>query len=500
MTDGSPAAAPDRSLGRRVASGAAWVTLETWSQQLLQFLVFVVLSRLLGPEAYGMISLALIVNVVGEVVIMNGGWIEALVRQPHLDARHKSAVFWLLLAVGSALAVVASTLAAPLSALFDQPAMATLMPALALALPLTALTVVPTAVLRRELRFAPLAFASMTALGLASLAAVTLAVAGAGVWSLVAQQLLQPLVATILLWPRVRFGLVRAGCRGALRDILPFVAGTFSARLIGVADVLAVRLMIGGFLGTVALGHYAMARKVNELLVQLVSRPLGRVLLPAAALLGNDRQRLARLVAACAHVIGLGTFPAALGLLVLAPDCVRLVFGEAWVPSVPLLQLLLLSALVSPFLQLSGSLVYAAGRAGLQAALAALSTSLLVGLLLILGVSTLLSVGIALLARSLLMLPLRLVVAKLVSGIDVPRLCAGSLPSLGVAILMAGAVWWLRHGLPDSLPLEVSVALMVVAGGGIYLALTFLLAREALRQVSALHRHLRSSSSPRPPG
>ena len=62
------------NLKRRTTLSALWISVETWGQQLLQFLLFAILARLLGPEAYGLLSMALVVILAGDVLITNGGW------------------------------------------------------------------------------------------------------------------------------------------------------------------------------------------------------------------------------------------------------------------------------------------------------------------------------------------------------------------------------------------------------------------------------------------
>lgn len=478
-------------LKRRAVTGALWSSLETTLQQLIQFAIFLILSRLLGPEAYGILALATVVNVVADVLIVGGGWSDAIIQRRNLAPEHLSSIFWLLVALALGLAALAAVAATPVAALFGVPAVAALMPVLALQLPLGALSVVPTALLRRELRFAPLALRSLLALTLAGIAAIALALAGAGVWSLVALNLLQPALSVAVLWGSVAWRPAWRLSPRHLREVLPFVMGAMGERAVQILDALLPRLVIGLRLGPVPLGHFAMAYKVMELLIQLVTRPIARVLLPSAARLADEPLRLRRLVAAAVELMALIVLPAAAGIAIVAPLLVPLVFGPAWVDSVPALQALMVTAAVAPFTALSASLMYAAGRTQLQFALATTATLLLLLLLVIHGAASVEAVALAMATRSLLMLPLRLWLMQRATGVDLRPALRGALPPLAATAGMAAALTALRLVLPAGMAPLVVLPIEVATGALLYSAMVLLLAPQSLRRGLELVRAAR---------
>ena len=291
---GDPAA-EQREVGRRALAGVLWTTVEVWGERLLQFGFFVLLSRLLGPDAYGLIGIALLINFAGEVLFAQGPWADAIGRDPCPTPERWSSLFWLLLAAGGTLALLAVAAAAPTAWVFGQPALVQVMPCLAPALPLTALGVLPSALLRRELRFAPFAARSALAGLVAGAVATAAALAGAGVWSLVLLQLVQPAVAAIVLWHAIPWRPAWHFSLAEVRPTLAFVAGGTAERLVLVADALLLRVVIGKALGPTALGHYVLATKALELLTQLLMRPVARVTLPSAIRLAADPMALRRL-------------------------------------------------------------------------------------------------------------------------------------------------------------------------------------------------------------
>jgi PST family polysaccharide transporter len=479
------------NLKARVVTGAFWVTVETWAGQLLQFGIFVVLSRMLGPEAYGLIGIALLVNVCADILITGGGWGDALVQRRNVTHAHESSLFWMLLSGSSLLAGLVVVSAKPTATLFGVADLMFLMPWLALQLPLGSLAIVPDALLRREMHFAPLVARNLLALAAAGGTAMAMAMAGLGVWSLVAFQLLQPAVAAAVLWIATGWRPTARIDVGAVRDLLPYALNSLGDRAIRVGDTVLLRSVIGLALGPLALGFYTFARKILELMVQLVSRPVSRVMLPSASRLADDPMRRQDLVGRAAELMGLVVFPIAGGIAVVASDLVPVMFGHAWAPAIPMLQALMLVAAAAPFSQLTASILFASGAAGWQLALTVFGTGTLAVLLAAFGMADLAAVSTALVARSGINLVARLTVAGRVTRVDLLGASARALRPLGATVVMIATVMLSRElaltGL-ESLPrLLVSIAVGALAYGGAVV----ILARGAMDGAFAVARLLR---------
>jgi O-antigen/teichoic acid export membrane protein len=208
-------------LRRKATAGAIWAALETWGRQLVQLALFAVLARLLGPEMYGLVGIALAVVSAVDVLVGRGGWSEALIQQRDLEPAHLDAIFWFALAGSSALALLVVAVAGPVSDLFGDARLKGLLYWLSLTLPIYGLSIVPAALLRREFDFAPhTARAILAPLG-AGAVGIPMAFWGFGLWSLVGYQLTQAVVTTAVLWwshpwrPGFRFSFAR------FRQLLP---------------------------------------------------------------------------------------------------------------------------------------------------------------------------------------------------------------------------------------------------------------------------------------
>ncbi|MEK0083995.1 lipopolysaccharide biosynthesis protein [Benzoatithermus flavus] len=481
---------------RRAVAGALWVSVETWGTQLIQLLLFVILTRLLGPETYGLLGMAIIVIALGDVAITNGGWGDALIHERDLDQRHLDTTFWFLLLSSTLLAVLVAALAVPMARLFGQPELVGVLMALAPMLPLSSLPVVPEALLRRELRFAPLAARSQLATLAAGAVAIPMAFTGFGVWSLVAYQLAQPVAETLVIWHAHPWRPGRCFSRPALSGIVRYVGGALGDRVMNVLDFLIPRFVVGYALGAAPLGHFTTARKIQELLSQLLIRPISRVALPSFAGIRGDAAGMRELLSFGSAVANLVAFPAHVGLALVAPELVPLVFGPQWAETVPVVQVLALLGLLMPMTQVTASLMYGIGRTGLQMLLSVGSAVLFLLLLLLLGPGSLMAISTAFVGRLFLVFPLRLWLVQRASGVDVRPALARSCPILVATALMAAAVLAWRQLAPQPHHPVPFLASAIAIGLATYGVAILLLARPLVQQTVGL---LLSVMGPRKP-
>jgi PST family polysaccharide transporter len=481
-------------LKRRAARALFWATVQTWIGLLSGSVILVVLGRLLGPEPYGLIALALIVIAFGELFVIDSGFAAAIIQRKELSDEHCDAVFWLLL--GAALialtVVVLGTLV--VTAPVERPQVAGLIAALSLTLPLGALSAVPGALLSRELRFRALAARGLISSTGGGLAAIGMALAGWGVWSLVGYHLVQKALAVVVVWtahrwrPRLRFSLTRA------RELWSFSMAMFGIRALQFAQMALMRGLLGYFFGPVALGYFFMARRMTHLMHELLTAPTSRVALPTFAQVQADRARARRLLRSGMRMLSLIAVPGYAGLILLAPVGLPLALGDEWRPAVPYLQLLALGGLIKPVITVQFAALHGLGMPGWSLGFSLANTVVLAALLV--GASP---YGPLVMAATVglwpyLMLPLRAFILHRTLGFNMMRELGDALPIYGAALVMAAAVFgWQRLAL-EGLPVWLFLLGALAVGGAAYVATTALLARDLLRQVMGLAFALRGSA------
>jgi PST family polysaccharide transporter len=374
-------------------------------------------------------------------------------------------------------------LTAPLIArVLGQPAIEPLIPWLGLVLPLTALNLVPHAILYRAMRFAPLTARTLAGTLVSSAVAVTLAVAGYGAWSLVGLQLAVPLTEALVLWYAASWRPRAIWSWRHLADVVGFVRWSLPDRAIEAVDNLLPRALVGAALGPQALGLYMLAWKVVELLTLLLTGPAVRVTIAAMARMGSDLPA-ARLVEPALRGTALVAYPAFLGLAATAPDIVVVAFGDAWLPSAAVLQVLALLGIALPISRVGGAVLYGMGRVAWQAALSAGGLLLLLILVPILLPFGVVAVAAAYPIRSLMMLPAVLALVERGGGLALAPMLPSLLRVLIGAAVMAALVAAARQlAWPQLEPLQAALA-GIATGAVTYVVLTLVLARQLLRDL-----------------
>lgn len=457
--------ADNTNLQRRTARGATWALVDNWGRQLTQLVVFVVLARLLQPADFGLVALAMVFVILAQIFV-DQGMGDAVVQRRALTPEHLDTAFWAALGLGIALSVAGVVLAIPIAALLGEPRLQPVLQALSLSFTMTALAAIPMGLLRRELRFRSLAVRTLLSIAGGGLAGVALALAGAGVWALVGQQLVTALLSVAALWaaspwrPRLRFS------RQHFRELFGFGINVVSGDLLAFLQRYTDNFLIGTVLGTVALGIYAVAYRImdagNHLLVGLARK----VAFPALSRLQHEPDRLRRAYYRMTGVTAAVVVPVYVGLAVVAPELIRLVFGPRWDEAGPVAAVLFLVGPAIALQGFGGPLFNAIGRPDVQLRLKLASAVVAVVGFVIAVQFGILAVAAAFTLRAYAMIPLQLYLQRRHAGIPWSQFLL-RLRGPGLAgLLMAGAVlgvkWFLLPRVGDLVLLLVEVAVGVV--------------------------------------
>jgi O-antigen/teichoic acid export membrane protein len=494
------------SLTHRAINGMVWVATGTGATAVLRLLVLILLTRLLSPADFGVVSAALIV-IVFSLTFSQLGLGPALIQRPDIQPSHLSTAFVASTIFGLIAAVIV-WLAAPLLAVFFRmPELAPVIRVLAVMFPITGVATVAENLLQRELRFRLLAHADVAAYAVGyGLAGVTLAFLGWGVWALVTAHLIHGTLRAAILLRAERPKLRPRPTWAAFGELMDYGVGQSAGR-IGVFLANQIdNLVVGRFLGAVALGLYSRAYQLMAVPTALLGDVLDRVLFPTMSRVQDDPRRLASAYLQGTAVVALVTLPAGIVAAVLAPELISVAFGSKWAAMVAPFQVLALGMMFRTSYRMSDSLSRATGkvyrRAWRQALYAAL---VLLGAWVgkfwgVTGVAT--GVLVALFLNYLLMAQLGLNVGRITwlrfAGVQLPAIRL-TLMAGGVAFAVASGT---RHlGLP---PLVVLVAGSAAALGGAvlaaWLAPGLTLGEHGMRVRDTLRAHLRGRLRPTPVG
>jgi O-antigen/teichoic acid export membrane protein len=427
---------------RQAAVGTFWATVERVATQGISFIVVLLLARLLGPQNYGLVTLAATIGLLGQM-LLSETFSQALIQQKDLEAAHVSSLFWILVAAGILAVSIQLMAAGSLSILFGEPDLAPLLRALSPVLLLSALQAVPISLFKRDLDFRSLAAASATGTLIAGAAGVALAYAGFGVWSLIANLLVQSTVVTATIWRRSSFrpGLVLS--LPHLRDLWSYGQFTFLLRIAAFAANQSPRILIGYLFGPAALGAFSLGLRVIEIIHQLLTLPAVNVALPLISRVRSDPNRLERVVLAATQLVAMTSVPVFVGLALIAPFAMPLVFGVKWVQSVPLVQILCAFGIVGAFGLIWGGIIGGLGRPDVTLATTTMAALVSVTLLLATARWGLIAAATAYVIRGYATLPFMPHVIARLTGIRAAtqyRVCAPILLAVAIMAMIAEAV------------------------------------------------------------
>jgi len=483
---------PRRRLDR-AATGAMVLSAANIVRMGVQLAMLPILARLVGPAEYGLVALA-VPFVLFCNMLADAGLSQALARRRDASTELESTVFWLSGGLGLALALAASALAWPMAALLDQPRLAWLIMALSPILVMSGLTAVSNARVIREGRFAVFAGGDLVSTAAAAAVAVAAALNGAGAWSLVAQQL--TLWACKFLWvnlsarpairaifrPREVADLVRFGLHAIGANVWDFVARNLHS------------LIVGGVLGALALGHYAMAYQIVRIPDLILAGPLYLYVFTAVsrAAHAHGRDAVADLAVSALRLSASLLAPVFAGLAVIAPLAVRVVLGDEWRPTGPVLALLSAAGLGFALCLVAGAILMALGRSHLQFRLA--TASGLVSTAVVAGFASrgIEAVSLALSAAMVAVTLAYLAVLGRDLGIRLARLAAAFAPAGTGVAAMAAALLALAP-LLSRLHEAAQLVTLVAVGGGVYGGVMLAAARRRLSADAAAFSAAHSS-------
>jgi len=321
----------------------------------------IVLARLLSPEDFGL--QAMVVTMSGFLYLFrDAGLSVATVQREILTHEQTSTLFWVNVAVGAVLTIVAVAVAPFLVTFYTEPRLLLMTMASAPAFFFNSLAVQHRALLNRAMRFDTLAKVDVLCLGISAGVAVSLAATGYGYWALVAMTVSNPLLMMAGVWLMMpwRPGSPRRG--SGVRSMLNFGA---AVTLNGVVVYLAYnteKILLGRFWGAEALGLYGRAYQLANLPVNQLNSAIGVVAYPALARVQNEADRLRTSFLKGYSIVVSLTIPVTITCAVFAEEIVRTLLGPKWLAAVPVLRLLsptmLAFALINPF----GWFLQATGR------------------------------------------------------------------------------------------------------------------------------------------
>jgi O-antigen/teichoic acid export membrane protein len=353
-----------KSLRDHAAPAVLWLAIASALEVLLSFVVLAILSRTLAPESFGAVALALS----STLIITQSNYqvfLHSVIQHDEFGQQHLSSVFWSAMAIGVFCIPLVFLLSLVLVDFYDEPTLGPITRALAVLPMVSGIQAVLEGEAQRTFAGRRMAIGFILGRVLGGMTGVALALLGAGVWSLVAQQILLSVVPSCFLFfslerlPSFYFSWSQA------KQLLAFGVRVAPGRLLEMLQMPVFLALCGYFNGATVVGYLDIARRLVESFRKVIWKTVDRVLLPVLSEGRRTGRALPSLYKAGLEKVSLFVVPLFAGIFVTAPEGIPLLFGEKWQPAITPTQGVALTAILMVLQRFWTMGLVAAGRPGL---------------------------------------------------------------------------------------------------------------------------------------
>lgn len=456
---------------RTFFSNFFWRFAERCGAQLVQFIVSIVLARLLLPETFGTVALVLVIAQIFQVFV-DSGLGNALIQKKDADDLDFSSVFWFNVVWCLVLYVIIYA-AAPLFASFYKAATLTsVIRVLCVTVIISGLKNVQQAYVSRTMQFKKFFFATLGGTIASAFAGIGLAYAGFGVWAIVAQKLVNLSIDTIVLWLTVKWRPKFIFSFDRLKGLISFGWKLLASALLDTVYTNLRQLVIGRMYTTSDLAYYNQGYKFPEVISTNINTSIDSVLLPTMSQEQDDK---ARVKAMTRRAITISTYimaPMMMVLVFCADTVVALVLTNKWMPCVSFMRIFCITFMFYPIHTANLNAIKAIGRSDIFLKLEVAKK--VVGMVLLFSTMWF---GVEVMAYSMLVGSL---ISQIINAWPNRRLLnygyleqiKDIIPSVALAVVMGICVWFVGR---ISMPLIIKLLVQVTVGIVIYLFASYMM-------------------------
>ena len=424
--------------GMALATGMRWSGISVVGREAARMVFTIILARIVGPEAFGIVAQAVVFMVVIGL-LLDQGFASALIQRPRIAPELPGAIVTVTLVIGAAVAALTAGLASAWAAFMNSPELTLVLVLLAPSLLIRAACVTPRGLLLRRMAFREVGISEIVAATIGGAAGVAAAVLGAGYWALVVQIVSTDAVMLVMFlvfgagtWPNLQLS--------SLREIAGFSGRAFAAGILTTVARNVDNLLVGKYQGAESLAFYALGYRLLLFPVQLLSSTIGGVFFPAFSRLTDDLDAVRALMARATRALASLVLPGMALLAAASPEFVVLLFGTEWEPAIRIVQVLAIAGAIQAIYQPSTvPMILGLGHAGLTLRYALLTTGVaLIGIVAGVPFSPL-AVAIGYASATVALVPVEWIIRRRLLAMTVSSQARSLLPGVHVALWTAAA-------------------------------------------------------------
>lgn len=325
------------NLKSKTLSSLAWKFAERCGAQGIQFVVSIILARLLTPADYGLIGLITVFLAIA-MVFAQSGLGQALVQHKEIDQEEFSTVFYFSMVFSIVLYLILFLCAPLIAGFYNEPKLTAIVRVLGTTVIIGAVNSVQQAYVQKTMQFKRFFYSTLTGTLISAIIGIAMAYAGCGVWALVGQQISNQLINTAVLWFTVKW---RPNFVFSVKKGLRLFSYGWKLLCSALLDTIynnLYSLIIGKFYSAADLGYYNRGKQFPMLLIQNINSSIDSVLFPVLSEAQDDKERLKAMVRRSIVTSTFIIFPCMAGLAAVATPLTKLLLTDKWLPAVPFIQ------------------------------------------------------------------------------------------------------------------------------------------------------------------
>lgn len=452
----------------RVISGFIWRFMERVGAQLVQFIVSIVLARILEPSAYGTVALITVFTTIMQVFV-DSGLGNALIQKKNADDIDFSTVFYTNIVFCLFLYAIMWFSAPSIANFYKQPELVPYVRVLSLTIVVSGVKNIQQAYVSRNMLFKRFFFATLAGTIGAAVLGITMALHGAGVWAIIAQQLFNLTVDTCVLWITVKWRPIKAFSFQRLKGLFSYGWKLLVSSLLDTGYNNLRQLLIGKIYSSSDLAYYNQGDKFPSVIVNNINTSIDSVLLPAMSSEQDHKNHVRNMTRRAIKTSTYIMAPLMIGLAACSKEVVALILTDKWLPCVPYLQIFCFSYMIWPLHTANLNAIKALGRSDMFLKLEIIKKCVGLTLLIITMRISVLAMAISLLISGVCSLIINSWPNRKLLNYKVEDQIKDILPNIMMALIMGVAVFGIGF---TPLSLLWRLMIQIVVGGGIYYILS----------------------------
>lgn len=349
------------SLKQKTFSGLIWASVGNIGHGIINLLVTFVLARMLLPSDFGVLELVIVITSISTVLV-DSGFSQAIIRDKEATDLDKNTVFWINISIAAVLYIILFLSAPAFAVFFKAPGFAKLGRVAFISIIIDSFSNIQNVTFTKELKFKPIAIASLSSVIIAGIIAIVLASLGLGVWALIVMILATSIIKTGCLWLLSKWRPSFQFSRESLIKYFKFGSFILIQSLIDKIALDIESIVTGRFYTKAQLGYFAQSRKINSYFGQALTSVVVKVSYPALVKVGESDEKLKQGYRSIVGMTSFVVFPIMVFIFFFPYDCMEVLFGHNWVGAGKYLRLWACIGLIQPILSICNNIFLVKGK------------------------------------------------------------------------------------------------------------------------------------------